>query len=666
MEVSYLLSASETIFLKHGVSFNNCPAMELNEVALLHANKQLLKEINIIQYCISLKICILSNNYITDIDALRRCCHIIKLDLHGNQIKNLPDQGFWSNIKGLKLLYLHDNQIGSLKTVEKLSACPNLKGLTLYDTPLSLHKHYRHTVVNSIWSLNALDEYAISDEEIVEDWSLPGRFKALSPHFYVNMLPLPKKEICFQSEIQSVTGILAKINHILAHHSPVLILQKNIRGYLARKELGLISHLKRQREEIHSFHGPRKEDISNAQNIKILTYNFPTLSFCRDDKKLPKIKKVMKPGDCTPVNGKVVHINVDLRKLHKDAFGVLPEIDTFYGAENEKQNHVPSTDTELIKGTKTHNEVSLNLCHERGQTEESLATEGHNQFRLFGMKAIVHKTDLFKEKLISHEESAKDMRQSIQRLHSILPTNPDPVCHIQNPLESKAFQETRCSLNLIPLWAVDKAFENRLKCDNHVQKRNLVRQMCVCKKQATANIEDFLQEKQRHSMEQNEKDSTQIQQRKQQNQLTKFNFIGKVRQNYNEFIQEKEQKASEHSFVQEFNTRHTSVTKTLQRHDRVLKCDKEIQEKIRVLQDVKEKRDTQKMLNKTLKEQRTLILQEENSSEKVALACRNHQKSSTRLLEAQTHVKTLKERPVFAEPMVTIPVDQSVCQKNAC
>ncbi|OCT82553.1 leucine-rich repeat and IQ domain-containing protein 3 isoform X2 [Xenopus laevis] len=663
MEVNYLLSASETIFLKHGVSCDNCTATELKEVALLHLNKQLLKEINIIQYCISLKICILSNNYITNIDALRRCCHITKLDLHGNQIKNLPDKEFWSELKELKLLYLHDNQIGSLKTVEKLSVCPNLKGLTLYDTPLSLHKHYRHSVVNSIWSLSALDKYAISDEEIVEDWSLPDRFKALSPHFRVNLFPVPNRDICFQSEILSVTAILTNINHILANHSPVLILQKHIRGYLTRKKLGLISHLKRQRDEIHIFHGPRKEDISNAQNTKILTHNFLTLPFCGDGKKLPIIKQVLRPGDCTPDNDEVVHINVDLRKLHKDAIGVPLEVNNIYGAENEKQNPIPSTETELIRDEKTHKESRSKL---RGQAEQSLAIESNTQFRLFGLKAIVHESDPLKEKLISHEESARDIRHSIQQLHSILPTNPEPVCHVQNELARRAFEETSGSLNLKPLWAVDRAFEKRLKSDNHVQKRDLVRQMHFGKQQATANIEDFLQEKQRQSMEQNEKYCTQIQQHKQQNQLTKCNFIGKVRKNHNKFIQEKELKVSEHSFVKEFNTRLTSVTKTLQKHDRVMKNDKEMQEKTQVLQDFKQKTDKQKLLNKTLKEQRNLVLQEENSSEKIALASHTLQESSSRLLEARTHVRTLKERQVTAEPMVTIPVDQSVCQKVAC
>ncbi|OCT84785.1 hypothetical protein XELAEV_18022942mg [Xenopus laevis] len=445
MEVSYLLSVSEMILLKHGVSCNNCPATELNDVSLLHLNKQILKEIDMIQL-----------HYITNIDTLQ-CCHIIKLDLHGNQIKNLPDMEFWSEFKGIQLLYLHDNQI----------------------------------------------------------------------------------------------GILAKINHILANHSLVLIRHKTIRGYLMRKKLGLIFHLKRQREEIHIFHGPKREDISIAQNIKIQTHNFFTLPFCGMAKKNPKIRKVSEPGDCTPVNEEVQ---------------VPPEVDNVFGAENEKQNPVPSTETELIKNEKTHKEITSILCHQRANFLQSARNGGkfvkncqirkvHGKivkFKRFHEK-IVHsnvftKIDQFKrfygkiEKferfhgkivktrnwrefslanflLISHKDSARDIRHSIQQLHSILPTKPEAVCHIQN------------------------------------------------------------QEK------------------------------------HNKFIQEKEQKVSKNSFAHEFSTRHTSVTKTLKIHDRVMKCDK---------------------------------------------------KSSNRLLKAHTHVMTLRERQVTAEPMATIPVDQSVCQKGAC
>lgn len=61
--------------------------------------------------------------------------------------------------------------------------------LTLYDTPLSLKRNYRHHVVNSVWSLKALDSYVISDEEIIEDAVFGGKFRAMHQAFRIESIP---------------------------------------------------------------------------------------------------------------------------------------------------------------------------------------------------------------------------------------------------------------------------------------------------------------------------------------------------------------------------------------------------------------------------------------------------------------------------------------------
>lgn len=105
------------------------------------------------------------------------------------QIVQLPDASCWSHLKELQLLYLHDNNMSTWNNIKGLSGCLNLTALTLYDTPLSLKKSYRHCLVNSIWSLKALDNFVISDEEIIQNWSLPIRFKAMNQHFCVSLYP---------------------------------------------------------------------------------------------------------------------------------------------------------------------------------------------------------------------------------------------------------------------------------------------------------------------------------------------------------------------------------------------------------------------------------------------------------------------------------------------
>lgn len=203
-----------------------------------------LKSMENLQSCISLRVCIFSNNFVTDIQPLQGCKKLIKLDLHGNQIKTLPDRTFWNGLKNLKLLYLHDNGFAKLKNICVLSGCVNLVGLTMFDCPVSLKKGYRHVLVNSIWPLKALDHHVISDEEIIQNWHLPERFKTFSQSLFFNICPAPIKGTTYEDEIKNIKHIISRINEILAHNSPVLIIQRWIRGFIVRK------HLRSERDEI--------------------------------------------------------------------------------------------------------------------------------------------------------------------------------------------------------------------------------------------------------------------------------------------------------------------------------------------------------------------------------------------------------------------------------
>uniref|UniRef100_F6XDZ3 Leucine rich repeats and IQ motif containing 3 n=1 Tax=Monodelphis domestica TaxID=13616 RepID=F6XDZ3_MONDO len=150
----------------------------------------------------SVRICILSKNFLTDISPLRNCVKLIKLDLHSNQIKFLPDATFWGEMTELKLLYLHDNSFVKLKNMCSLSGCPKLLALTMYDCPVSLKKGYRHVIVNSIWSLKLLDHYVISDEEVIENWTLPERFKSFTKQLSCDITPLLLKILFTKKLVQ--------------------------------------------------------------------------------------------------------------------------------------------------------------------------------------------------------------------------------------------------------------------------------------------------------------------------------------------------------------------------------------------------------------------------------------------------------------------------------
>ncbi|XP_078418010.1 leucine-rich repeat and IQ domain-containing protein 3 [Cetorhinus maximus] len=247
LDRSHLVSPSKSLILSCGEMDSAFKEKKLEKIVVVNLSGHYLKNLGNLSNCSALKICILPRNYITKIDALSSCPNLIKLDLHGNHITNLPDEYFWSEMKRLQILYLHDNIIGDMKSVKSLFPCPSLVVLTLFDTPVSLVPRYRHRVVNYIWSLKALDNFVIADEEIIEDCRNRKQFKALSPYFIIHP-NVPAQTSTWQDELNQIKDLISTINNILAHHSAVLILQRWSRGFLTRKKLRAASAVHKQKD----------------------------------------------------------------------------------------------------------------------------------------------------------------------------------------------------------------------------------------------------------------------------------------------------------------------------------------------------------------------------------------------------------------------------------
>uniref|UniRef100_A0A8C9BBZ5 Leucine rich repeats and IQ motif containing 3 n=1 Tax=Phocoena sinus TaxID=42100 RepID=A0A8C9BBZ5_PHOSS len=65
-----------------------------------------LKSMESFQSCISLRVCIVSNNFITDIRPLQSCIKLVKLDLHGNHGSTYKDE-----IDNIKFIISKINEI---------------------------------------------------------------------------------------------------------------------------------------------------------------------------------------------------------------------------------------------------------------------------------------------------------------------------------------------------------------------------------------------------------------------------------------------------------------------------------------------------------------------------------------------------------------------------
>lgn len=112
-----------------------------------------------------------------------------------------------------------------------LTGLRSLQALTLYNCPIAERSGYRHHVVNTVWTLKALDHFILSDQEIIEDANFrQDSFKPFSTEMRINLSPAIVSKKTFHT-------IVNRINYTFLHFSPVTILQRFIRGHLARKQL---------------------------------------------------------------------------------------------------------------------------------------------------------------------------------------------------------------------------------------------------------------------------------------------------------------------------------------------------------------------------------------------------------------------------------------------
>jgi hypothetical protein len=162
----------------------------------------------------------------------------------------------------LKILYLNGNLIGSKGCILKLAGCPQLQVLTLHDTPVSLLSKYRHIAVNCILSLKALDYHIISDEEIIENLHLSGKFRALARSFHKPLyLPINMNDNV-EVEMKQIHNLLLVIDRIQAHYCPVIIIQRWTRGWLTRIQLSRNANL-----QISAL-VTRKKNVNDSDQIK--------------------------------------------------------------------------------------------------------------------------------------------------------------------------------------------------------------------------------------------------------------------------------------------------------------------------------------------------------------------------------------------------------------
>ncbi|XP_053448739.1 leucine-rich repeat and IQ domain-containing protein 3 [Nycticebus coucang] len=580
-----------------------------------------LKSMESFQSCISLRVCIFSNNFITDIHPLQSCTKLIKLDLHGNQIKLLPNTKFWSGLKNLKLLYLHDNGFSKLKNICVLSACSNLIALTMFDCPVSLKKGYRHVLVNSVWSLKALDCHVISDEEIIQNWHLPERFKTCNHRLFFNFCPALRKGATYEDEINNVTYVISKINKILAHNSPVLIVQRWIRGFLVRRKLSpFFVYKKREEKTVREFE---------------TKWIFVTRGY--EDMLL---KDIFSKSE-THIKG----------KLARWKHNVYPPVD--FKNYSEYIKHVPSILYELKTkdiGMKSPKSRHLIQKGEKESKSEIKDQEVDTSFRISVVKLPIYTSSPLKYAEIVKEKK-KDFFPAYARSPPVI--HPKPIIKKDTLLETRRkefFATHRVGMRLQTLRDIDKYYteqKNQRLCH---QKGIAVTVAQIAQERNNVSVQENLSNKKYAVQKRTEKHKETVRNGLQQLQKDKLNYLEKVTERRALFLKENTEKAAQRFLVQSLNNGRTLLAKRMRAGDRLKEIEAVQKEKTLAVQQKRKAEKYRKNLLKQMKEYRAKKIYKTHCEEEFVNNMIAFQKACERSQEIKTRVTVVKTGLAYPIP----------------
>ncbi|XP_056585814.1 leucine-rich repeat and IQ domain-containing protein 3 isoform X2 [Triplophysa dalaica] len=569
---TYLVSCSQSLIQDHGYwTLEGQKGRSLQDIVMVKLSRLLLKNLDQIGSCRSLRICILADNFLTRIEAVMECACLVKLDLKGNQIVQLPDASCWSQLKELQLLYLHDNNMASWNNINGLSGCLNLTALTLFDSPLSLKKNYRHCVVNNILSLKALDNYVISDEEIIQNWSLPFQFKAMKPHFHVNLYS--SKQDSFETQIKAVYRVFAEINRIQAFYCPTLIIQRWIRGHLIRKSLG--TKKEGAEKSIISTRNISAETKQVSQQslkvLEVITRNPSQLS-----------KELLK----TDVLFKTLHVNLNrLMQAGDPEVSCKATIAYTYNSQLDKTSPY-STPQQSLKS-----QVYLNLC-DQGKGNATLpndkalktdlvyfgfvylAASGHadveveeRTFHVVGMK--VHQTIPQSDTIQHRKAVVQDIRDTINHLHTQrpgLPTIPQP----HSPaIHSAKYLINRChdTISFTPFELIEKGRRAHEKAEMQRHLAEKVTERQIDREVAKGHRNELMAARTTEARLRKDQDRGDMVKAFTLQRARSDQDVQKARHKHTQFLEEKRHRIQDQEMVCSFSRQHNSLARVVFRYN---------------------------------------------------------------------------------------------------
>ena len=190
-----------------------------------------------------LEMLLLRGNALRSIDALGECRALRMLDVSYNLIELLPAATFWAKLPSLQVFQADHNNLHDWGNVLTIQSASKLEVLTVHTTPIAKYHNYRLVLANAVPSLRAIDSYVVTDEELIEGADFGPEYRSCGPR-----MAIPERLFSFENcenekqWLRHLEALLRAVRHLSVTNSPTIQLQRALRRWMSRLQLGPATH----------------------------------------------------------------------------------------------------------------------------------------------------------------------------------------------------------------------------------------------------------------------------------------------------------------------------------------------------------------------------------------------------------------------------------------
>ncbi|KAL4429092.1 hypothetical protein ABPG74_022178 [Tetrahymena malaccensis] len=277
---------------------------------------------------------------ISELQQINQCVNLMKLDISSNHLQSLPPNVDFSKFANLRLLYLHNNNLSDMESLNQIFKCKQVVYLTLFRNPLSELNSIRHYIINQMPSLKCLDFNYVLDEErsdiLIADDNQSARYYQLSKLSWPVVI-YPNDENLTEQQYLSI--LYKEISLITTQHrkcSFILTIQRFIRGFIVRRQVTkIINTIQKKENAVIKYAAKWKQYIFKKRQLKEVLADRKKQYLLEDTKMYRHARAMNKLAQLV----REFNIKLQLRKKYQRAARILMKAMSnkkayFYSYEN--------------------------------------------------------------------------------------------------------------------------------------------------------------------------------------------------------------------------------------------------------------------------------------------------------------------------------------------